>query len=315
MPEDRQQLYLGVDGGASSIGLAVVDQEGQVIYQQSVSTGANYHILGLNQTVEHLESAVGDLLEQLEQRPRTLMKRTVFGLAGCNFDSDKHMLTQALRRSSISSMLGGDFEVFNDSRIALRAGTSDGVGIVLIAGTGSNCYGWQSDGREGKAGGIDHILSDEGSGYDIGLRALRAVVAQLDGRGEQTLLTSAIFRTLKVSSLESLYDTVYERYGAKHQIAGLAAIVFECAAKDDVIAKDILNHSVNELTRLVDAVVKQLEWQEQAAPIVLVGGIATHQYIFSRLSKELKRVAPQLKPIRLEQSAALGAAHMAREHS
>lgn len=313
MSDSLSQLYLGVDGGGSNISVAVIDQAGTMITQQMVHDGANYHALGLEIVVEHLESTLQEVVEQLHSRGPVVFRRAVFGLAGCNFESDKQTLTQALRQSSMSTLLGGGFEVVNDSRIALRAGTKDGVGIALIAGTGSNCYGYRQDGKEGKAGGVDYILSDEGSGYDIGTRGLRAVVAQLDGRGEQTLLTSQVFAKLEVNSLESLYDRVYETYASKHQIASLAVIVGECAAKGDVVAKDILNHSVNELVSLVDAVVTQLEWQEQAVTVVLAGSVLHHPYILSRLKSELRRVAPLLKPVALEVSSAVGAAWMAKE--
>lgn len=315
MVDVERQYFLGIDGGASTISLAVIDGGGQTVHQQSISVGANYHALGLDQTIEHLESAVSELLDHAGQKFAPPFQRTVLGLAGCNFDSDNQILTRALRQSSLSSMLGGSFVVVNDSRTVLRAGTADGVGIVLISRAGSVCYGWGSDGQEGRAGGVDHILSDEGSGYDIGLRALRAVVSQLDGRGEQTLLTSTLFRILHVSSLEALHDTVYQSFTSKPQIASLATGVLECADKGDVIAKDILNHSVNELVRLVDAVIGQLGWQEESAPIVVAGNVATHPYIFSRLVTELKRISPHLQPARLDKPASVGAALMASEIS
>lgn len=306
------QLYLGVDGGASNISMVVADIHGKILAQQLVTGGANYHAIGLDQTVEHLESVLQDVVEQLNVLP-VVFRRAVFGLAGCNFDSDKQILAQALRQSSMSTMLGGGFEVVNDSRVALRSGTKDGIGIALIAGTGSNCYGYTSDGRESKAGGLDYILSDEGSGYDIGLRGLRAAVSQLDGRGDTTLLTKQIFAKLKVSSLEELYVKVYQEYATKSQIASLAVTVCECADEGDVVARDILNHSVNELVSLVDAVVKQLGWEEQMVPVVLVGSVLHQSYVSSRLKTELKRVAPLLKPVTPDVTAAVGAVWMAME--
>jgi N-acetylglucosamine kinase-like BadF-type ATPase len=212
-------------------------------------------------------------------------------------------------------MLGGGFEVVNDSRAALRAGTKDGVGIALIAGTGSNCYGFKSDGREAKAGGLDHILSDEGSGYDIGLRGLRAVVEQLDGRGQETLLTTQFFTKLGVKSLEELYMKVYSEYTSKSQIASLAITVCDCADQGDIVARDILNHSVNKLISLVDAVVKQLDWEKEIVPVVMVGSVLHQHYVAGRLRSELLRVAPLLKLVTPDVTAAVGAVWLAIESS
>ncbi len=306
----ESRLFLGVDGGASNITAVVVNAAGKTLYEKKLPRGGNYHALGLETAVEHLETAMQDVTDALAT-PRLTFARAVFGLAGCNFASDKKLLTKALRQSSISTLLGGGFEVVNDSRIALRAGTEDGIGLVLIAGTGSNCYGRATDDKEAKAGGVDHILSDEGSGYDIGLRGLRAVVEQLDGRGDETTITPELFAKLEVASLEELYREVYSHYTVKPQIASLAEVVCDCASQGDVVAMDILNHSVNKLIELVDAVVTRLDWRETRVPAVVVGSIIHHPYVSQRLETELHRVAPMIKVVRPSVSSAMGAALMA----
>ena len=139
--------------------------------------------MGMTKTIENLEEAIQTATAELAMKP-AVFEKSVFGLAGCNFESDRLLLDEALRKSSLSTVLGGGFEIMNDSRVALRAGTKDGVGVVLIAGTGSNCYGLNSDGQSAKSGGVDYILSDEGGGYDIGLRSLKAVARDLDSRGD-----------------------------------------------------------------------------------------------------------------------------------
>lgn len=305
-------MYLGVDGGASNITMAVVDTQGKVLAQHLLGGGANYHAVGLEVAVEHLEEVMQGLLTELAAG-RTSFSRAVFGLAGCNFPSDRELLTRALRSSSMATMLGGGFDVVNDARVALRAGTDDGVGVVLIAGTGSNCYGRDGKGKEARAGGIDHILSDEGSGYDIGLRGLRAVVAELDGRGEATQIKQRLYARLRVRSLEELYARVYGEYVTKPRIASLAVTVCECAADGDIVARDILNHSVNELLSLVDAVLRRLEWQDTVTPVVMVGSILQEPYIAQRLKIELLRIAPKAKVVRPGVSSAVGAAWMAKE--
>ena len=50
----------------------------------------------------------------------------------------------------------------------------------MVSGTGSGCYGKSLQGRGVKVGGWGHVLGDKGSGYDIGLRALQAVIDAYD---------------------------------------------------------------------------------------------------------------------------------------
>ena len=55
--------------------------------------------------------------------------------------------------------------VVNDAAVALAAGASDRVGIVVLAGTGSIAYGADRAGRTARSGGYGFLLADEGSGY------------------------------------------------------------------------------------------------------------------------------------------------------
>jgi N-acetylglucosamine kinase-like BadF-type ATPase len=304
------QYYLGIDGGASNIRVAIVDQDRQVVAESAIGRSANYHVVGMESVIDGLSQAVVQAMRPADRPPIATIDGSVLGLAGCNFPGDEHLLRQAIRRSSLASFLGRQFRICHDAQVALFAAT-EGDGIVVIAGTGSNCYG-QFQEQQARAGGVDYILSDEGSSYDIGLRLLRAVVRSLDARGEATSLTNQLYEHLGVSTLEGLYTKIYADYRTKEQIASLAPLVTEAEVKGDLVARDILVHSVNELTRMVDAVINQLQLREQSVPVVMTGSLFQGDSFFvSRFKAELKRVAPLTKPDGLTQSAAIGAAWMA----
>lgn len=293
--------------------VVILDEQGNSLYEATTPHGANYRALSLDQAVNNLEESVQEAVQTVALRP-PVFEKSVFGLAGCNFPSDQELLFSALRKSALSTMLGGGFSVYNDSLVALRAGTKDGVGVVLIAGTGSNCFGQTATGKTAKSGGLDNVLSDEGSGYDIGIRSLQAVVQNLDGRGEDTALVQAIFNRLQVDSLQQLHDVVYTKHQTKAAIASLAKQTIEIAAKGDSVARDILNHSVNELLSMVDAVIRQLDWRDTTVPVVAVGSIVGHRnYVRQRFQSELIRVAPKAKLVTPKISSATGAALLALE--
>ena len=81
--------------------------------------------------------------------------------------------------------------IVNDATAALVGGTGHPFGVVCVAGTGSIAFGVNRAGERARAGGWGHLLGDEGSGYAIGLEALRAVCRASDGRGPQTALTDS----------------------------------------------------------------------------------------------------------------------------
>ena len=101
--------------------------------------------------------------------------------------------------------------VVNDALVALEAGAGDGPGIVLIAGTGSICYGRNEEGQAARAGGWGYMLGDEGSGWWIGRRALSAVMRQFDGRGPATLADATRARSISACPSRSS-DLVHEVY-------------------------------------------------------------------------------------------------------
>ena len=128
----EQRYFLGVDGGASNIGVAVLDSAGNTVANTTFPHGANYHALGLDPAISNLQQAVAGVAESLGDG-HMVFDQAVFGLAGCNFPTDKQILSDALRKSSLHLLLSQDYEVVNDSHIALWAAVPDGVGVVLIA--------------------------------------------------------------------------------------------------------------------------------------------------------------------------------------
>ena len=72
------------------------------------------------------------------------------------------------------------------------AGVKEGVGVVLIAGTGSMAYGRDATGAHARSGGWGRLLADEGSGYWLGHQLLRRIVQAADGRAPKTALTELL---------------------------------------------------------------------------------------------------------------------------
>jgi hypothetical protein len=67
--------------------------------------------------------------------------------------------------------------------------------VLIVSGTGSGCYGEAFTGNGFKVDGWGHVLGDKGSGYDIGLLALQAVIDRLN-----MFTTLAMVRIGKVRS-------------------------------------------------------------------------------------------------------------------
>jgi len=213
-----------------------------------------------------VEKVFDQIMEALRQG-RTI-SAVGLGIAGVDRPHDEAAIRGILRRLGHRETA----RVVNDAAIALVAGAPEGVGIVVLAGTGSIAYGIDRSGRTARSGGYGFLLADEGSGYWLGHQALRAVVRAADGRGPATRLVPIVFEALEVGSVGELVPRVYEKGLPKHHIAGLAGLVQRARDEGDEVASSLIDGGARELALAARAVARQLDLGEGPFPVVLAGG-------------------------------------------
>lgn len=138
------------------------------------------------------------------------------------------------------------------------------AGVVALSGTGSFTCSRNEKGEIFVLGGEGIILGDEGSGYDIGRKALVACTHELDKRGSPTKLTGMLCKkwgidTYEIDNLSALSD-IYARVRLnpdfRREIASLTSIVKEAADKNDEISVGILKTAGEDMARQVVALMK-----------------------------------------------------------
>jgi hypothetical protein len=106
-------------------------------------------------------------------------------------EEDQESLKAAIM--ALPEFASSKIHIESDATMTLKAVLPEGEeGILLIAGTGSVIFyqPWGSPAR--RIGGWGPLLSDEGSGYRIGLRALRHYLSVLDGVFSRDALCDAM---------------------------------------------------------------------------------------------------------------------------
>src|SRR6478752_1830649 len=86
------------------------------------------------------------------------------------------------------------------------SGTHRPDGYAVIAGTGAGAIRVEDGRQVAVADALGWLLGDEGSGFWIGQRAVRAALADLDGRGPATALTPLMLERLGVPAPEDAGD-------------------------------------------------------------------------------------------------------------
>lgn len=255
------RVVLGIDGGGTKTRCLVAGRDGQVL-GEGIAGPSNCLTVGKDAAAAAVMAAAE---QALAAAGRTLagVDAVVAGLAGAGRPDD-----QAAVAGALAFPAGVRVQVVSDARIALAGALAGRPGAVLISGTGSIAYGVDAEGRTTRAGGWGWILGDEGSGFDIGRRAIMAALAAMDGTGPATTLQEAICQAWGLERLEQVVPLIYgDVVAVKTRIAGLVPLVI--AQQGDAVAASLLARAGRDLGVLAAAVLKRLALPE---PLVTVTG-------------------------------------------
>ncbi|MCG8650646.1 MAG: N-acetylglucosamine kinase [Pirellulales bacterium] len=290
---EPNELVLGIDGGGTKteVWLAYRSQPQQNgVVGKGRGQTSNPRSVTFDQAIGHLDQAI-DAAFANAGLPRRCVAAACIGLAGADRDEEQ----QRLRTWAHQVNLAQKITLTNDALPLLHAAAPDGVGIALIAGTGSLCLGRNPDGRLHRCGGWGPVMGDEGSGYWIACQGLRAVAAAADHRGEPTALLDLFVRHFRRSTAQQLIPIIYQTDMERAEIAALAPLVFAAQAQGDAVASAIIERSADELAQLVTTVAETLSFTPAAYRLSLSGGVLTRQpQLCQRLEDRLS--ARSLRP-------------------
>lgn len=306
---------LGVDAGGTKTLALVADAEGLVLGMGRAG-GGNFQSSGVRGAGESINNAISLALSQARV-DRSQVSMACYGIAGADRKKDFRTIKGLLMEITPTRR----FILVNDTVIALRAGTPDGVGIGLIAGTGNNAIGMNRKGRIAKVGGLGRPLGDFGSASDIGEYALFSAMRGHDGRGRPTILYKKICRLLGLKRLEDaieflFYDNIAQGGSSQpsslgwSDFGGLAFLVFEAAGEGDRVAQEILKKAGREIARAASAVMKKLFRPDEDVPIVMGGSVfqkGNHPALVRSLRASLPKSFRRIRMITLDFEPVLGA--------
>ncbi|MEY2408370.1 MAG: N-acetylmuramic acid 6-phosphate etherase [Verrucomicrobiota bacterium] len=294
-------IFLGLEAGATRT-VALTDGAMQI---RGEFGPANLRLLDDQQLDRHLRS-----IAQSMPPPTAL----AIGMAGTRTDADRARIL----RAAAKAWPGIPCRATNDLETALRAAPEIGgdstnrIRVLVLSGTGSCCFGHGPKGLTMKVGGWGHILGDKGSGFEIGLRALKAVLFHFDRDGRWPSLGRRLLRALELNEPN---DLIGWAHGAqKEQVASLAIEVFGAWKKGDSIANDILEGAIDSLTADAVACAARLGSAGKPVRFILAGSVLLRQPLFAAwLGRELKKRCSNAVVTPLKRESAWGAVEMARD--
>ena len=260
------QYYIGVDGGGTKTLGAIAKEDGVILAQLEVGS-TNYQSNPMEFVRGNLEKLITYLLSEVKADPSDVAC-ICLGMAGVDRPEDKKivkaLIAEFLPESECISV--------NDGVIALVGGANRPVGIIVISGTGSIAFGFNEAGDLARSGGWGNVLGDEGSGYGLGLRALRAVVRAHDGRMPPTKLREVVLGHFGLDRPEQVLPWVKEHMTNKADIAALSRLIFVGVEQGDETAKTIMLEEAEELALAASSVAGRLFPNRSDFDIVVGGG-------------------------------------------
>lgn len=232
-------LYLGIDAGGTHSRARLVSDSGDVL--GSGEGGPANTRIGLPEALAAVEDAYMQALADAGLTPADLPSiRAGLGIAGLN------------RRGVLQGLQEHEFPFrsiafASDAAIANLGAHAGGDGAIVIVGTGSIGFGRVGD-DVFTIGGYGFPISDEGSGAELGLRAIRRSLWARDGRIAQSPMTLELLEHFHGSAGEIVDWT---GSATPTDYAAFAPLVMDYAEQGDPVAELIVQESAARLDRLI----------------------------------------------------------------
>jgi N-acetylglucosamine kinase-like BadF-type ATPase len=301
-------IFIGVDGGGTTTRCLARDHQGNTLGDVT-GPASNIHEIGVR--------AASKLILALVQR--TLhsagMTRGVptISAAACIAGID----TEEARLQTRTELQAGTplatWRVENDALAAWMAAFPEGRrGIVAISGTGATALA-RNGTNEARAGGWGAELGDPGSGYDMGRRALMAMLRAADGIGPPTSLSPAILAHLGLIRPHQIIDHVHFTMRPT-DIAALAPLVLEHAERGDAVASEIAEAVARSIITIAAGAGARIGLgQSRPAPFALLGGLANSQFFATLVETLIADTGERLAWQRVKNEPVIGAIRLAMQ--
>ncbi|TPN44254.1 MULTISPECIES: N-acetylglucosamine kinase [unclassified Mesorhizobium] len=258
MSGGRPDYFLGVDGGGTGCRARIEDADGTVL-GQGLSGPATTR-LGIDAAWASIARAFDAAVEEAGfGTSETARIHAGIGLAGIG----RKGALEALR--AIAHPFAS-IDFVSDGVGACLGAHSGQDGAIVIAGTGSIGLGFV-EGRDLRVGGYGFPISDEGSGADLGLKAVQLALRAHDDRHERTPLLAEVMQRFENDPMEAV---AWMDRASATDYAVLAPMVMRHADQGDPAGRRIVQVAAEQIDTLV-----RVLFEKGAPRVTLLGGLAS----------------------------------------
>jgi N-acetylglucosamine kinase-like BadF-type ATPase len=311
---------LGFDGGGTKTDCVMASETG-VMRARGTAGPSNPFRVGFGAAIAAVREAARMALAEAHATPADI-SAVCAGLAGTGQGAD----AEKMRALLAAEFPGALVKIVTDLDLVL-AGAPVGDAMVLVAGTGSAAIGRNESGETARIGGHGPMVSDEGSAYDIGRRAVMTAQREFDRAGKDSELGARILREMGPPQwaelrkrIQAAPDEVFPR---------LFSVVAALADNGDATAQGILRTAAYKLAEMATTLAERLKLGQHVGqrfgevreptrgkpfPLVKIGGmIGKSKYFDAQLNERLRIGLPLAEPHLPQVAPADAAAHIAAQ--
>lgn len=293
------KYFLGIDVGSSKTHALIADETGHCMGFGKAG-GGNHQALGYERLTSVLQKSFEGAIQMAGVNNQQIIGAG-FGIAGYDFPSERQDHLQTIAALGLACPV----EIVNDGANGLISGTSHGVGVNVTAGSGVNCRGRGTNGKEGRIVGNGVDFGEYGGAIEIVARARQFVNYAWIKRIPPTKLTAIFLEaTGAKDELDLMEGLSNEQY---HLYPYLAMEVVNAAREGDHAATEVIRWSGEELGWLAVSVARQIEMESDEIEIVQSGSVfEAGELITQPMQDIVMKHLPQAKLMRLDGPPVVG---------
>jgi N-acetylglucosamine kinase-like BadF-type ATPase len=263
--KETMKFVLGVDAGNTKTLALVARADGVILGKGRAGCGDIYGAKSPEAAITEIERALDAALTEADIAPADL-SAGVFSLAGADWPEDFRFLEDALRGRGY----GQAILVVNDAMGALRAGSPDGIGVVVACGTGAAVGARNTDGRFWHSSFWQQTQGAD----ELSKRALQAIYRAELGIDPPTLLTERILAVFEARTVEEILHQLTGRDMPRpEKRRQLVRPLFDAADAGDAAARRILTSHGKALGEYAIVAARKVGLLETPFTLVLTGGV------------------------------------------
>ena len=276
-----KNLFLGIDGGATKTEFVLVEENGWIV-QRLLLDGSNPNACGLENTYRILKNGLDTMLIRDGN-----IKGVFIGMAGMLSGDNRQRIYAFLRREYPFLPVTCDSDIEN---VIACAGEFEKC-VAMICGTGSVIYA-NTGAKNYRVGGWGYLLDTVSGGFTLGREALRAVLSQQEGTGQNTVLTELVTGKLG----KDVWSSIAEIYkGGDTLIASFAPLVIDAYNRNDAVAVAILKDFAENIAQMLNFTLRTYDC---GGVVVACGGLMKQtlpiaSMVRTKLPQEVKFIVPE----------------------